>query len=87
MLRVAMLLSAVLSITSAQEWTARYSTGDQNSEEALALAVDPYGCTYVAGYAQGITVVKYSPNGETLWTRTLDDINRRLATLKAATQL
>jgi uncharacterized delta-60 repeat protein len=79
-----LLLASLLAGVSAQDWVARYSSGAQSSDEALALAVDPYGYSYVAGYAQGIAVVKYGPNGESLWSRTRDGINRRACGQMAA---
>src|SRR4030095_10346443 len=66
--------------TSAQ-WVSHYSTGqgtDVNLINAVGLSctVDAAGNCYVTGYTynQGtgndIFVVKYNPNGDTLWTRT-----------------
>ncbi len=57
---------------SAQDWIARYSTGHYHQDAGLALAVDYWGNSYVVGYAdpKAIVVIKYSPQGESLWTRT-----------------
>jgi len=68
---VAVCLAASLCL--AQDWIARYSTGLEEHDYARGLAVDRQGNSYVVGEAWsrwGIALVKYTPDGETAWTRT-----------------
>ncbi|MFO7651870.1 MAG: hypothetical protein R6X13_11090 [bacterium] len=58
------------AVASAQEWIARYSTGPGRVEVPEAVAVNDSGEIFVAGYARGLTLIKYSPAGETMWVRT-----------------
>jgi len=56
-------------------WAKRYNGPGNNSDIALALAVDAQGNVYVTGYSAGdgtnfdYATLKYSPSGERLWTR------------------
>ncbi len=73
-----LLLFVAAASLSAQDWVARYSVG--MADEARAIVADQAGNCYVAGFAGddmtgGIALVKYSPYGETLWTRTRSGIN------------
>jgi hypothetical protein len=55
----------------ALEWTQRYNGTDSTSDQAIAIAVDAEGNSYVTGtsYSLGLktNTVKYSPAGEQLW--------------------
>ncbi len=70
MKRIVLIFGLAATLAIAQDWQARYSTGPRNNDDARALVVDRYGNSYVAGYAQGIAVIKYNPHGESLWSRT-----------------
>jgi hypothetical protein len=68
---IAVCLAASLCL--AQDWIARYSSGTGEHDYARGLAVDRQGNSYVVGEAWstwGIALVKYTPDGETAWTRT-----------------
>ncbi len=64
-----LLLFVAAASLSAQDWIARYSTGAEDHDYARGLAVDLQGNSYVVGQAWGIALVKYTPGGETAWTR------------------
>jgi uncharacterized delta-60 repeat protein len=57
-------------------WIRRYNSPANDSDEGSAIAVDNWGNVYVTGSSKGsvtgydYTTIKYSPLGETLWTRT-----------------
>ena len=78
MRRTLVLLALLLAGVRAQDWVARYSV--DMADEARAIVADQAGNCYVAGYAGsdmtgGIALVKYSPYGDTLWTRTRAGVN------------
>ena len=57
------------------QWARAFSGPGMNEDSAVALAVDPQNNLVVAGYSHpnfdssGFLVVKYSPSGDTLWSR------------------
>ncbi|OGC76171.1 MAG: hypothetical protein A2Z27_05755 [candidate division Zixibacteria bacterium RBG_16_50_21] len=59
-------------------WARHYDGGNNNFDEAYALAVDTSGNVYVTGYTYNnisfsdYTTIKYAPNGDTLWVRRYD---------------
>jgi hypothetical protein len=53
----------------AQDWIARYAPVRSDYLGGRGVAVDSAGNCYVAGEGDGLALVKYSPWGETLWTR------------------
>jgi hypothetical protein len=72
MSRIVVSLTLALALASAQDWMVRYSTGQYHNDEARAVAADSFGNCYVVGYGDPdqMVVIKYDPNGDTLWTRT-----------------
>jgi hypothetical protein len=64
------------SPTGAQQWAARYYAGAVPLARGQAIAVDLQGNCYVAGASNSagwdIAVIKYDPQGDTLWTATYD---------------
>jgi uncharacterized delta-60 repeat protein len=56
------------------QWAARFNSADDADDDAVDLAVDDAGNVYVAGIGEGygtrqdITVVKYNPQGQELWS-------------------
>ena len=59
-----------------QDWVARYD-GNNSSDYFCKLAVDDNGFVYVAGVSSGpnmedFAVIKYWPNGDTVWVRRYD---------------
>jgi len=72
MRRTAVLLALVVALGFSQDWIARYSTGQYHDDAGLGIAVDNSGNSYVVGYAdpKAIIVIKFSPQGDSLWTRT-----------------
>jgi hypothetical protein len=55
-------------------WVRRWTSAGSNSDWGYAIAVDSFRNVYVAGSATGsgtdLLMIKYRPDGETLWTRT-----------------
>ena len=57
----------------AQKWAMRYDAG--GNDAMTAMAVDVAGNVYVTGYSAGagtandFMTIKYTPNGDTVWTR------------------
>lgn len=61
------------------DWSARYNGPMGRNDFATALTIDRAGDLYVCGYSwtdalrnYDLTLVKYSPQGETLWARRYD---------------
>lgn len=67
------------------EWAQRYNGRDNGWDEAVAVAVDEQGNSYVTGNSSyetpenitryRITTVKYSPSGKQLWTMRFKDVS------------
>jgi hypothetical protein len=64
------------SPTGDQQWEARYYAGAVPLARGQAIAADLQGNCYVAGASNStgwdIAVIKYDPQGDTLWTATYD---------------
>jgi len=60
------------------DWTARYNGQANSNDYATDMAIDLNGFVYVSGYAKNIgtnedfVTIKYSPDGNTIWTRMYD---------------
>jgi hypothetical protein len=65
--------------SGAEQWARRYNGPGNSYDYALAIAVDARGNAYVTGRSTGsgteydYATIKYSPAGESLWTRRYDD--------------
>lgn len=63
------------------QWVKRYDGPISSDDYARSITVDKFGNTYVTGSSNGINVnrdiftIKYSPIGDTLWTRRYDANN------------
>ncbi len=62
------------SPTGQRLWTARYGNAGSGADVPSALVIDSAGNGWVTGFSAGATgwdylTIKYSPDGETLWTR------------------
>ncbi|OGC76096.1 MAG: hypothetical protein A2Z27_04400 [candidate division Zixibacteria bacterium RBG_16_50_21] len=72
------LQAEVLAIGVYETWVARFNGEANGTDRAFALAVDQQGNVYVTGSSAGVNsnldylTIKYSPAGETLWTRRYD---------------
>ena len=75
---IAMASSVALTVAvevAAQEWVARYDGPANGHDLAQAVAVDDSGNVYVTGYLASAffepfrQTIKYSPQGDTIWTR------------------
>ena len=66
-----------------QVWVARYDGPQHETDQARDIAVDPWGNVYVTGQSaqssspggDDYVTIKYSPNGEELWTARYDGTN------------
>jgi len=72
-------------------WTRRYNRASGREDKGLFLDLDQLGNIFVVGYTEAgngffdIGMIKYNPNGETLWIRNYnrsndDDLPRRIVT-------
>ena len=78
-LLIILLVGTLTTTCFTQQWTVKYGrlpSGDNLSSDnkAYSIAAGDNGCVYVAGYTgaldvSSICLVKYGPNGDTLWTR------------------
>ena len=73
-------LTVAYSSSGAPLWTNRFAGMGGWAGAAAALALDPSGNVLVAGYAEvagstDLVLIKYAPNGTTLWTATYDGPN------------
>ena len=70
-----MFVIIVPTISSAQDWVARYNGPCDSVDRAYAIAVDDAGFVYVTGWSIGsgtdydYATVKYDLNGDTVWVR------------------
>jgi hypothetical protein len=76
------------AVTGDTLWVRKYNGPAGGDDEAFGCAADPWGNLYVSGYSFNgsdfnILTVKYSPDGDTLWTRrsaaTLDSLRHDMA--------
>ncbi|MEO0004933.1 MAG: SBBP repeat-containing protein [candidate division WOR-3 bacterium] len=69
---------ATFAIGFTQTWVARFNGVANGDDFAIDIAADNEGCVYVVGTSwsgasgNDIVIIKYSPEGETLWTRRYD---------------
>jgi hypothetical protein len=82
---ICLMFYIILSGTFAQvnlEWAARYNGPDNNWDMGLSITVDDSGYSYITGVSPGTftsrdyITIKYSPNGDTIWTRRWDNNNQ-----------
>lgn len=65
-----------------QQWASRYSGNGNGPDKPIALAIDTRGNIIIGGSSTGkagdldFTVIKYSPDGDSIWTR-IYDLDRR----------
>ena len=65
-----------------QQWASRYSGAGNAADKPVAIALDSKGNVIVAGYSVGkttgadFTVIKYSPDGDSIWARVYDKEHR-----------
>lgn len=76
-----------------QVWVRTYDGPAHRNDAAICSAMDIYGNIYVAGFSQGtgtgpdLMLLKYSPDGDTLWTRRYHhsaggDVNDKIFSIK-----
>ena len=73
-------LTVAYSSSGAPLWTNRFAGLGGWAGASAALALDPSGNVLVAGYAEvagstDLVLIKYAPNGITLWTATYDGLD------------
>jgi hypothetical protein len=62
------------------DWTARYNGTANSHDYATDMAIDSNGFVYVSGYAKNVSTnedfvtIKYTPDGNTVWTKTYNRI-------------
>src|ERR1041385_4522029 len=72
-LLTALLLSGISYAQPALAWSQRYNGPPDNADEAVSLAVDAAGNSYVTGSAFAsngtldMVTIKYSPAGQQMW--------------------
>ena len=65
-----------LNADGEEQWRATYSSADYDFDDARSISVDEDGNVYVAGYAAGVALVKYDPDGNELWTNVYEYLSK-----------